>query len=64
MMIGIWITILSFIVNTVETVYFGFNLHPASRLEEQWDVACKLLLNLGVILMAIGWFNRKEKNNE
>jgi hypothetical protein len=57
--IGIWVAVVAIILNALETAYFGFNMHPICKQEEQWDVACKLLLNIGISLSLIGIFTKK-----
>jgi hypothetical protein len=58
--IGIWVAVVAIILNALETAYFGFNMHPICKEEEQWDVACKLLLNVGICLSLIGLFTKKQ----
>lgn len=35
--IGIWVALVAIILNALETAYFGFNMHPICKQEEQWD---------------------------
>tara|TARA_R110000868_G_scaffold378816_1_gene644420 strand:+ start:1320 stop:1514 length:195 start_codon:yes stop_codon:yes gene_type:complete len=58
--IGIWTIIASLLLNALETAYFGFNMHPICKQEEQWDVACILLFNLGLCLAALGLLNKNK----
>jgi hypothetical protein len=60
--IGVWVAVVAIILNAVETAYFGFNMHPICKEEEQWDVACKLLLNVGISFSLIGLFTKKQEN--
>ena len=61
--IGIWVAVVAIILNALETAYFGFNMHPICKQEEQWDVACKLLLNVGISLSLVGLFTKKQDND-
>ena len=60
--IGIWVVVVAIVLNALETAYFGFNIHPICKQEEQWDVACKLLLNVGIVFSLIGLFTKKQDN--
>lgn len=60
--IGIWVALVAIILNTLETAYFGFNMHPICKQEEQWDVACKLLLNVGIYFSLVGLFTKKQED--
>jgi len=60
--IGAYIFIGAVLLNIIETIYFGCNRTPMSRAEEQWDVICSLLLNLGVTFMAVGFLMNKKDN--
>jgi hypothetical protein len=60
--IGIWVAVVAIILNALETAYFGFNMHPICKEEEQWDVACKLLLNVGIIFSLVGLFTKKQED--
>lgn len=62
--IGIWVAVVAIILNALETAYFGFNMHPICKQEEQWDVACKLLLNVGISLILVGLFTKKQDNDK
>ena len=62
--IGAYIFIGSVLLNIIETIYFGCNKVAMSRAEEQWDVICSLLLNLGVTFMAVGFLINKKDNEE
>ena len=55
-LIGIIMFATAVILNVLETAYYGFNMHPISKNEEQWDVYCKLLANLGLSVIAIALF--------
>ncbi len=59
---GIWVAVVAIILNAVETAYFGFNMHPICKEEEQWDVACKLLLNVGISFSLVGLFTKKQED--
>lgn len=61
--IGIWVAVVAIILNALETAYFGFNMHPICKQEEQWDVACKLLLNVGICFSLVGLFTKKQDND-
>ena len=61
--IGIWVVVVAIVLNALETAYFGFNIHPICKQEEQWDVACKLLLNVGIVFSLIGLFTKKQDND-
>ncbi len=60
--IGIWVALVAIILNALETAYFGFNMHPICKQEEQWDVACKLLLNVGIYFSLVGLFTKKQED--
>ena len=62
--IGIWVAVVAIILNAVETAYFGFNMHPICKEEEHWDVACKLLLNVGISFSLVGLFTKKQDNDK
>jgi hypothetical protein len=57
--IGICISFAGIILNALETAYFGFNIHPICKQEEQWDVACMLLIRIGISFSLVGLFTRK-----
>jgi hypothetical protein len=59
---GIWVAVVAIILNALETAYFGFNMHPICKEEEQWDVVCKLLLNVGISFSLIGLFLNKKQD--
>ena len=60
--IGAILAIVSLVLNTIETIYFGCNLTPMSRAEEQWDVICALIVILAFSFMLAG--KVLEKKNE
>ncbi len=60
--IGIWVALVAIILNALETAYFGFNMHPICKQEEQWDVACKLLLNVEIYFSLVGLFTKKQED--
>jgi hypothetical protein len=62
--IGIWVAVVAIILNALETAYFGFNMHPICKQEEQWDVACKLLLNVGICFSLVGFFTKKQDHDK
>ena len=59
---GICVAVVAIILNAISTAYFGFNMHPICKEEEQWDVACKLLINIAISLSLIGLFTKKQDN--
>ena len=54
--IGAILAIVSLVLNIIETIYFGCNLTPMSRAEEQWDVFCALLIGLAICFVIAGNF--------
>ena len=50
---GVEILILSFIVNVLETAYYGWTMKATCRAEEIWDVACAFGYIFGFILLTI-----------
>lgn len=50
------LAIVSLVLNTIETIYFGCNLTPMSRAEEQWDTICALLIGLAICFVIAGHF--------
>ena len=58
--IGSYILILGVVLNIIETVYFGCNKVAMSRAEEQWDVICSLIVILGLSVVLVGSFNKKD----
>ena len=60
--IGGILAIVAIGLNIIETIYFGCNLTPMSRAEEQWDVICALIVILAFSFMLAG--KVLEKKNE
>ena len=60
--IGAIMFITGAVLNIIETIYFGCNLTPMSRAEEQWDVICALIVILAFSFMLAG--KVLEKKNE
>ena len=60
--IGVTMFITAAVISLIETIYFGCNLTPMSRAEEQWDVICALIVILAFSFMLAG--KVLEKKNE
>tara|TARA_R100001244_G_scaffold131537_2_gene104884 strand:+ start:805 stop:1035 length:231 start_codon:yes stop_codon:yes gene_type:complete len=61
---GVEILVFAFIVNVLETAYFGWTMEATSRAEEICDVTCAFAYILGFILIIIGTYtNGKNKKN-
>ena len=67
---GVEILILSFIVNVLETAYYGWTMKATYRGEEIWDVACTFGYIFGFVLLTIDihdsivYMKENNKNNE